>query len=116
MLLLNPGVFRRELVATFAVSLGCVLCRDGLTSKQIHATGDRLEVGRVTAGPGATQVVEVQSGRDLPDEDLICVSVHEYPMFLVTKDSIAVRTQRALPYPTAVRVNLDQFTNPLAGI
>ena len=65
------GVLLSVRMSVDAVSLTRKFCKDALTTEDIHAAGNRLQVFRVHAWVDTTQVVNLKALRDRSDNEFV---------------------------------------------
>jgi len=95
------SVFRGKFVSIFTVGLSNVNCHDAIATQGIFPTGNGFKVGRIYARRAATEMVELQSFWNCPDEhfksDLMSSSMPLSPS--VPKLSVTLPIPRCCPNP-----------------
>lgn len=76
-------------VATPAVRLGGIARGNGVSAQRVRAASDRLKVCRIHAGSVAAQVIQLESGRNRADAQLVGHTMRK-PMTFATDAEGAV--------------------------
>lgn len=74
-------------------------------AQDICSVSDWLKVHGVDASMHTTQMIEHQSGWNLPDEMLIRPTMREHHALAYAQPCIALRIESAMPYPATIFVN-----------